>query len=95
MSEIHAQLLEARTYGQNLSSLVLDNTNRQTETNVYNNKYGGHNIPIWWNDFWSTYRNVFSQYNEQQAKDKVFINGRFCTASMNDVKDTIIDILTG
>jgi len=90
IGEIYQQLVDARQFGENVGSLVVGgNTNRPTESTI---KYGGLNVPIWWNDFWLTYSNVFVM-TEVEARDKVFKNGRFCTAKLNEVKERILDIL--
>jgi len=92
MNMVYEQLVESRKYGTNVGSLVVGgNTNRPTETQQI--KYGGYDVPIWWNDFWLTYCNVYSLYTESQAKDKVFVNGRFCTATLGEVKEKILKIL--
>jgi len=92
MNMVYQQLVESRKYGENIGSLVVGgNTNRPTETQQL--KYGGYDLPIWWNDFWLTYCNVFSSYTESQARNKVFVNGRFCTATLGEVKEKILNIL--
>jgi len=50
-------------------------------------------IPFWWRDFWLTYRNLFPQFTEEQAKMKVFEGGRFENSTMNEAQDRILAIL--
>jgi len=91
MGEVYQQLVDSRQYGENVGSLVVGgNTYRPTESTI---QYGGLDVPIWWKDFWLTYANVFSQMTESEARDKVFKNGRFCTAGLNEAKEKILDIL--
>jgi len=90
MGQIYDQLCQSRSYGSNIGSLVVGgNTNRPTESV----SYGGHPIPVWWNELWLMYKNQFSQYTEQQARDKVFVNGRFCQSTLSQSKTQILSIL--
>jgi len=91
MAEVYQQLVDARSFGENVGSLVVGgDTGRTTE---FTTKYGGYAIPIWWNEFWLMYGNTFSQYTKEEAADKVFVNGRFCQSTLSESKSRILSIL--
>jgi len=91
MSQIASQLAESRNFGTNVSSLVVENTGRPTE--YLKVTYGGYPLPEWWMQFWNVHKDLFPNYTEQTARDKLFVNGRYCTANLNDIKDNLIDLL--
>eukprot|EP01129_Flabellula_baltica_P013560 TRINITY_DN631_c0_g1_i2.p1 TRINITY_DN631_c0_g1~~TRINITY_DN631_c0_g1_i2.p1 ORF type:complete len:444 (-),score=107.95 TRINITY_DN631_c0_g1_i2:7-1338(-) len=91
MAQVYQQIVDAREFGKNVGSLVVGgNTGRPTE---FITKYGGYELPIWWNEFWLMYGSTFSQYTKEQAADKLFVNGRFCTATLNQCKSKLLNIL--
>lgn len=92
IKQISEQIQSARKNADFIGSLVVGGvSNRPTEPVLNRNPYV---TPAWWNEFWLVYRNVFPQYTEERAKEKVFSGGRFNNSSMNDAKEQVIDILS-
>lgn len=92
IKQISEQIQSARKNADFIGSLVVGGvSNRPTEPILSRNPYV---TPAWWNEFWLVYRNVFPQYTEERAKEKVFSGGRFTNSTMNEAKEQLIDILS-
>eukprot|EP00697_Spironema_sp_BW2_P017612 gnl/Spiro4/9359_TR4937_c0_g1_i1.p1 gnl/Spiro4/9359_TR4937_c0_g1~~gnl/Spiro4/9359_TR4937_c0_g1_i1.p1 ORF type:complete len:462 (-),score=-15.97 gnl/Spiro4/9359_TR4937_c0_g1_i1:82-1272(-) len=88
ISQISNELKESRKYATSIGSLVVNNSNRPTE---FQN-------PIikaapWWGDWWIINQHRFN-LSESQAREKVFVNGRFVDSTLNDVENRLFHILS-
>jgi hypothetical protein len=91
MKTIHNQLTEARKFADFIGSLVVGGvTDRPTEPTLPSPVV---RIPLWWTDFWLTYKNLFPQYTEAQAKAKLFSDSRFVNCTLTQCKEQLLDIL--
>jgi len=88
LSAISSQIKESRKFGTAIGSLVIGgDTGRVTE-------HTGHYIrPPWWEEFWLMYKDVYPQYTKESAAAVVFKNGRFCSSSMDQCRQQVLDVL--
>jgi len=89
MEAISTQIKESRKYAVSIGSLVVGGNSGRVTESLSNVK-----IPLWWDEFWLMYGNVFPQFKtSQEAAARVFVNGRFSTSSMNECQSQVLDIL--
>jgi hypothetical protein len=85
MKTIAKQIEDSRKNADFIGSLVIGGiTDRPTEHIK---------VAHWWNNWWLTYRNMFPKYTEEEAKRKVFADGRFANSSMSQVHEKVLEIL--
>lgn len=89
IKQIATSLEQSRKNADSIGSLVVGgSTNRPTEHRTFT-------IPPWWNNFWLINKNRFPQYTEEQAKKKLFEDGRFENTTMSEAENRILSILGG
>eukprot|EP01091_Cochliopodium_minus_P016945 TRINITY_DN6504_c0_g1_i1.p1 TRINITY_DN6504_c0_g1~~TRINITY_DN6504_c0_g1_i1.p1 ORF type:complete len:592 (+),score=180.15 TRINITY_DN6504_c0_g1_i1:30-1805(+) len=90
ISQISNELKESRKYATSIGSLVVNNSNRPTEFD----KQHLVKVAPWWGDWWIINQQRFNYLTENQAREKVFKNGRFVDSSLNDVENRLYHILS-
>jgi hypothetical protein len=80
IESIFSQLKESRKYATAIGSLVVSDSNRTTEFKPQVT------VAPWWNDWWIIHGGEYTHLTEQQAKEKIFKNGRFVDSSLFDVE---------
>ena len=86
VKQISDQLAEAKKKAVYVgSSVVAPDPNRPTASSK---------IPVWWNNWWLTYRGRFPFVTEEEAKAKIFVDGRYSDKTMSEVNDKLIQILS-
>ena len=87
MYEVSTQLKESRKFGSAIGSLVVgDSSNRVTAPNTIKSA-------PWWEDYWLIHNSKYPHYNEAQAREKVFKNGRFVDSPLSEVEGRLPHIL--
>lgn len=88
------QLKEAQKKADFVGSLVVNPiSNRPTEHYVQPQYWNGV-LPLWWNNWWLTYRNNFPNLTEDDAKNRLFRTGKISTnSSLPQVETQIFSIL--
>jgi len=90
IKQVALSLEQSRKNADSIGSLVVGglNTNRPTEHRTFT-------VPPWWNNFWLINKTRFPEYTEDQAKRKLFEDGRFDNSSMSEAENRILSILGG
>jgi len=89
MAAISHQIKESRKFGVAIGSLVVGgDTGRVTE-----HSHTSYSRPLWWDEFWLMYKNVYPQFTSESAAALVFKNGRFCNSTLNQCQQQVLDVL--
>lgn len=90
LKQVALSLEQSRKNADSIGSLVVGklNTNRPTEHHTFT-------VPPWWNNFWLINKSRFPEYTEDQAKRKLFEDGRFDNSTMSEAENRILSILGG
>lgn len=100
MAAIAAQIREARKDADFIGSLVMEpRAGRPTEHN--RPVQPPHRAPsppqtmapVWWSDWWLTYKSRLPQWTEELARDKLFSTGKFLDCPMHQCSDIIFQLL--
>jgi hypothetical protein len=85
VKQISDQLAESKKKAVYIgSSVVAPDSKRPT----------AYSVPVWWDNWWLTYRSVFPQFTKEEAQARVFVDGRFADKTMSEASDRLVQMLS-